>query len=159
MPIDIKERPNKLPWPPLVYGGAILIGALSGYVLPTPWVGSPTSDFLLAIGGLMIAGALFIDYSAMKTMSKAKTTIMPNKGSDHLVASGPFSFSRNPIYLSNTMITIGLGFMSGIIWFLPLAVIAAMLTQYLAIKREEAHLEARFGKAFRDYAKKVRRWI
>jgi protein-S-isoprenylcysteine O-methyltransferase Ste14 len=57
------------------------------------------------------------------------------------------------------MITAGLGFMSGIIWFLPLALVAAMLTQHLAIKREEAHLEARFGKAFRDYAKKVRRWI
>jgi protein-S-isoprenylcysteine O-methyltransferase Ste14 len=156
---DIKERPNKLPWPPLIYGAAILIGALSAYVLPTPWPGSPASDFLLAIGGLMIAGGLFIDYSAMKTMSKAKTTIMPNKGADHLVAGGPFSFSRNPIYLANTMITAGIGFMSGIIWFLPFALIAAMLTQHLAIKREEAHLEARFGKAFREYAKKVRRWI
>jgi protein-S-isoprenylcysteine O-methyltransferase Ste14 len=156
---DIKETPNTLPWPPLIYGAAILIGALSGYLLPTPWVGSPTSDFLLAIGGLMIAAALFIDYSAMRTMSKAKTTIMPNKGSAHLVTSGPFSFSRNPIYLANTMITIGLGFMSGIIWFLPLALIAAMLTQHFAVKREEAHLEARFGKAFREYAKKVRRWI
>ena len=37
--------------------------------------------------------------------------------------------------------------------------VAAMLTQHLAVKREEAHLEARFGKAFREYAKKVRRWI
>ena len=159
MPIDLKERPNKLPWPPMIYAAAILIGALSGYVLPTPWPGSPSSDFLLAIGGLMIVGALFIDYSAMKTMTKAKTTIMPNKGSEHLVASGPFSFSRNPIYLANTMITIGAGLMSGIIWFLPLALIAAMLTQHFAVKREEAHLEARFGKAFREYAKKVRRWI
>ena len=159
MPNDIKERPNTLPWPPLIYGAAILIGALSGFVLPTPWPQSPASDFLFAIGALMIAAALFIDFSAMRTMSRAKTTIMPNKGSDHLVASGPFSFSRNPIYLANTMITAGLALMSGIIWFLPLALAAAILTQHLAIKREEAHLEARFGKAFREYAKKVRRWI
>jgi protein-S-isoprenylcysteine O-methyltransferase Ste14 len=159
MPIDIKEKPNILPWPPLIYGAAILLGALSAYVLPTPWPGSPTSDFLLAIGGLMIAGALFMVFSAMRTLSKAKTTILPNKGSDHLVSGGPFSFSRNPIYLANTMITAGIGLMSGILWFLPLALAAAFLTQHLAIKREEAHLEARFGKAFREYAKKVRRWI
>jgi protein-S-isoprenylcysteine O-methyltransferase Ste14 len=156
---DIKEKPNSLPWPPLIYGAAILLGAFSAFVLPKPWPESPASDFLAAVGGLMIAAALFIDFSAMRTMSKAKTTIMPNKGAEHLVTRGPFSFSRNPIYLANTFITAGIGLLAGIIWFLPLALIAAYLTQHLAVRREEAHLEARFGKAFRDYSKKVRRWI
>jgi protein-S-isoprenylcysteine O-methyltransferase Ste14 len=154
-----KDRPNRLPWPPLIYAAALFFGAISGYFLPTPWPGSPVSDFLVAIGGMMIAVALFIDFKAMRTMTAAKTTIMPNKGSDHLVTNGPFSFSRNPIYLANTMITIGVGPLFGIVWFIPFAIIAALLTQELAIKREEAHLDARFGKAFRDYAKKVRRWI
>jgi protein-S-isoprenylcysteine O-methyltransferase Ste14 len=156
---DVKVAPNKLPWPPLIYGAAILLGAFSNFVLPKPWPESPTSDFLAAIGGLMIAAALFVDFSAMRTMTKAKTTIMPNKGAEHIVTNGPFSFSRNPIYLANTFITAGIGLLSGIIWFLPLALFAAFMTQHLAIKREEAHLEARFGKAFREYAKKVRRWI
>jgi protein-S-isoprenylcysteine O-methyltransferase Ste14 len=154
-----KDSPNQLPWPPLIYAAALFFGAISGYFLPMPWPGSPVSDFLVAIGGVMIAAALFIDFKAMRTMAAAKTTIMPNKGSDHLVTSGPFSFSRNPIYLANTMITIGVGLLFGIIWFIPLAIIAALLTQQLAIKREEAHLDARFGKSFRDYSKKVRRWI
>lgn len=156
---DIKRTPNKLPWPPIIYGGAILLGALSGYFLPTPWPGSPSSDFLLAIGVLMIAAAFYIDYLAMHAMGKAKTTIMPNRGSDHLVTSGPFAMSRNPIYVANTMMTIGAALAFGIIWFIPLALLAAWLTQQLAIKREEAHLDARFGKSFRDYARKVRRWI
>ena len=159
MAIDIKETPNSIPWPPLIYAAAILMGAFSGFVLPKPWLSSPTSDFLAAIGGLLIAAGLFVDFSAMRTLARAKTTIAPNKSAQHLVTNGPFSFSRNPIYLANTFITAGIGFMSGIIWFLPLALVAAMLTERLAIKREEAHLEARFGKAFRDYSKKVRRWI
>jgi protein-S-isoprenylcysteine O-methyltransferase Ste14 len=159
MDTRFKDAPNRLPWPPLIYAAALLAGAVSGYFLPTPWPGSPLSDFLVAIGGLMIAAALFIDFKAMRTMANAKTTIMPNRGSDHLVTKGPFALSRNPIYLANTMIAIGVGLLFGIIWFIPLAFVAAFFTQELAVKREEAHLDARFGKSFRDYAKKVRRWI
>jgi protein-S-isoprenylcysteine O-methyltransferase Ste14 len=159
MDSKFKDAPNRLPWPPMIYAAALFLGAISGYFLPAPWPDSPSSDFLVAIGGLMIAAALFIDFKAMRTMSNAKTTIMPNKGSDHLVTNGPFALSRNPIYLANTMITIGTGLMFGIIWFIPLALIAAFLTQELAVKREEAHLDARFGKSFQEYAKKVRRWI
>ena len=156
---ESESRPNVFPWPPVIYGVAILAGALSGYVLPLPWVGSPLSDFLFGIGLMLIAVALFIDFRAMRLMHAHKTTIMPNKGASHLVTVGPFGFSRNPIYLANTMLTVGAGLMSGIVWFLPFAAIAAIITQELAIKREEKHLSAKFPKAWRDYAKKVRRWI
>lgn len=153
------KRPNTFPWPPVIYAAAILVGALSGYVLPTPWPLPPLSDFLFGIGFLLVAIALAIDFYAMRTMHLKKTTIMPNKAAEHLVSTGPFAVSRNPIYLANTMLTIGAGLMSGIIWFLPLAFIAAFATQKLAIEREEAHLSAKFGKNWRDYAKKVRRWF
>ena len=54
---------------------------------------------------------------------------------------------------------IGVGLISGITWFLPLAVIAAFLTQKVAIEREEKLLAEKFGKKYRDYSKRVRRWI
>ncbi len=153
------DSPNRIPWPPLVYGAAILLGAFSPLLLPTPWLGSPFADFLTGIGAMMIAVALFIDFKAMTLMRDKKTTIMPNKGAVHLVTSGPFSFSRNPIYLANTMLTIGAGLCFGVVWFLPLAFVAAFLTQKLAIEREEQHLAAKFGKPWRDYTHKVRRWF
>jgi protein-S-isoprenylcysteine O-methyltransferase Ste14 len=151
--------PNRFPWPPVLYSGTILTGALSPIVLPTPWVTSPFADFLTGIGLMMIAVALLIDFKAMGIMRTKRTTIMPNKGAAHLVTSGPFSFSRNPIYLANTMLTIGAGFFFGIIWFIPLAFLAAFFTTKLAIEREEKHLAAKFGKPWRDYARKVRRWF
>lgn len=156
---EMQSRPNVFPWPPVIYGIAIVSGAFSGYLLPLPWPGSPLSDFLLGIGVVLIAGALLIDFRAMQLMRQHKTTIMPNKGASHLVTAGPFGFSRNPIYLANTMLTIGAGLISGIVWFLPFAAVAALATQELAIKREEKHLAANFPKAWRDYTKKVRRWI
>ncbi len=153
------ERPNVIPWPPLLYAAAIALSVLLYYLWPTPWFIAPLDGMLMVIGILLMLGALAIDFSAMRAMKAANTTIMPTKGSDHLVTSGAFSLSRNPIYLANTMLTIGAGLTFGIAWFILLAFIAAWLTQKLAIKREETHLEHRFGKAFRDYRKRVRRWV
>lgn len=156
---EIEIRPNRLPWPPLIYAAAIAAAALLGWLAPLPWLPSPASEFLFAVGCVAIAGALAMDLAAMRTLARANTTIMPNRGASHLVSTGPFGFSRNPIYLGNTLITLGIGLVSGIAWFVPAALAAAFATQKLAIEREERHLEARFGRRWRDYAKKVRRWI
>ncbi|HEV2900036.1 MAG TPA: isoprenylcysteine carboxylmethyltransferase family protein [Pseudaminobacter sp.] len=156
---DIQTRPNRVPWPPIIYLIAIAIGIALGLLYPLPWISAPLSDILFAAGWLLVAAMVALDFSAMRTMARAKTTIRPDKASEHLVTTGAFSFTRNPIYLGNTLLMIGVGLITGIVWFLPLAIIAAFATQKLAIEREERHLEARFGKRYRDYAKRVRRWI
>ena len=61
--------------------------------------------------------------------------------------------------LGIVLAVIGVGFITGIIWFLILAFLAAFATQKLAIEAEEQHLALRFGKKYRDYQKKVRRWV
>jgi protein-S-isoprenylcysteine O-methyltransferase Ste14 len=156
---DIQTRPNRLPWPPIIYLVAIAISIALGLLYPLPWISAPLSDILFAAGWLLVAAMVALDFSAMRTMARAKTTIRPDKASEHLVTTGAFSFTRNPIYLGNTLLMIGVGLITGIVWFLPLSIIAAFATQKLAIEREERHLEARFGKRYRDYAKRVRRWI
>ena len=156
---DIAAAPNRLPWPPLIYLAAIAVSIVLGLVYPLPWITRPLSDILFAAGWLAIAAVVAIDFSAMRTLRRARTTIMPNRAADHLVTTGPFSFTRNPIYLANTLLMVGVALITGIVWFLPLAILAAFLTQKLAIEREEKHLEARFGKKYRDYARRVRRWI
>jgi hypothetical protein len=72
---------------------------------------------------------------------------------------GPFSFTRNPLYVAGTMLVLGIGLVSGIVWFLLLAILAAFTVQKLAIEREERHLQARFGETYLDYARRVRQWI
>jgi protein-S-isoprenylcysteine O-methyltransferase Ste14 len=156
---DIQTRPNRLPWPPIIYLVAIAISIALGLLYPLPWISAPLSDILFAAGWLLVAAMVALDFSAMRTMARAKTTIRPDKASEHLVTTGAFSFTRNPIYLGNTLLMVGVGLITGIVWFLPLAIAAAFATQKLAIEREERHLEARFGKRYRDYAKRVRRWI
>ncbi|MCI5077011.1 isoprenylcysteine carboxylmethyltransferase family protein [Oricola sp.] len=153
------ERPNSFPWPPVIYVIALVAGWLLQRLLPLPWFGGATGEVMFAAGVLAILGALAVDLTAMRTMHSVRTTILPHRKADHLVTKGVFGLSRNPIYVANTVLVIGAGLISGIAWYFALAFVAAFATQKLAIEREEKHLEARFGKTYRDYKKRVSRWL
>ena len=156
---DVTARPNSLPWPPIIFLAAIAVSVFLNAFYPLPWFAQPLSGILSAIGWLMIAAFVALNISAIRVMRRAGTTVRPDRGTDHLVTEGPFAFTRNPLYLAGTILVLGIGLVSGIVWFLLLAVLAAFAVQKLAIEREERHLPVRFGKAYMDYAGRVRRWI
>ena len=154
-----KERPNVVPWPPIVLGTALVAGFALGWFFPGPWPEGLGPAFLQALGGLLVATALVLFFTARQAFLKASTTLLPHRAASHLVTNGPFAISRNPIYLANVILLFGLGFLFGNIWFFPLALVAGFTEHKLAIEREEAHLEHKFGKAWRDYKRRVRPWI
>lgn len=156
---DINAAPSRMPWPPIIYLAAIAVAIALGLVYPLPWLTEPLSDLLFAAGWLAVAGMVAIEISAFRTLKRHNTTFRPDRVSAHLVTDGAFSFTRNPIYFGNTLLMIGIGLITGSLWFLILAVVAAFTTQKLAIEPEERHLQARFGKKYVDYTKRVRRWI
>ncbi len=156
---DVTARPNSLPWPPIIFLTAIAASLVLNMVYPLPWLAQPLSGICFVIGWLMIAAFVALNISAIRAMRQAGTTVRPDRGTDHLVTDGPFFFTRNPLYLAGTMLILGIGLVSGIMWFLLLAILAAFAVQKLAIEREEAHLQARFGDTYLDYAARVRRWI
>jgi protein-S-isoprenylcysteine O-methyltransferase Ste14 len=153
------ERPNDIPWPPIILGGAAVVAALLGWLTPLPWLPTPVSELVLALGLMLGIGALTIDVFAMLELRRNRTTIMPHKSADVLVTGGPFAFSRNPIYLGNVMLLFAFGMVFGNPWFFAIALIAGGLTQHFAILREEAHLKTKFPAGYLAYRKKVRRWI
>jgi protein-S-isoprenylcysteine O-methyltransferase Ste14 len=156
---DVTARPNSLPWPPIIYLSAIVIGLLLNVVYPLPWFGQPLAGILFVLGWLMIAAFVALNILAIRAMRRAGTTVRPDRGTDHLVTDGPFSFTRNPLYLAGTMLVLGIGLVFGIVWSLLLAILAAFTVQKVTIEWEERHLEARFGETYLDYARRVRRWI
>jgi protein-S-isoprenylcysteine O-methyltransferase Ste14 len=155
---DRTARPNAIPWPPILYGGGALLAVLlhQAAPIPTRWLGTPP---LQHVGEAMILAGLSLDLWAMATMWRAKANILPHRAATALVTHGPFAFSRNPIYLGNTILLLGAGLAFGMMWFLPIALLAAALTAHFAIAREEAHLNARFGRDWRNYTLRVNRWL
>ncbi|MBX3580706.1 MAG: isoprenylcysteine carboxylmethyltransferase family protein [Rhizobiaceae bacterium] len=152
-------RTGHIPWPPVIYVLGIAASLVLHAIYPLPWFGSPMSDILVAVGWLALLATAALLFTAIRTMRAAKTTLNPNAQPDHLVTTGPFGVSRNPMYLGNTLLLLGVGLVTGITWFLPVAILAAFATQKIAIEKEEHWLAEKFGKRYRDYAKRVRRWI
>lgn len=154
-----KLRHGIIPWPPVIYVVAITLSVVLGMVYPLPWIGDIFGDLIFGVGLVALFGVVMLWITAIRAMIRAKTTLDPNGEPEHLVTSGPFGITRNPMYLANTLLLIGVAFVSGIAWFLLFAFLAAFATQKLAIENEEKVLAAKFGKKYRDYAKRVRRWI
>ena len=146
-------------WPPVIYLAAIAAGGGLGFAFPLPWIGDLLGEVLFAIGWLLVLATAALWFAAIRAMMRAKTTLNPAGVPDHLLTGGPFSVTRNPIYLANTLLVIGIGLVLGNAWLLLCALAAAFLTQKLVIEREERTLATKFGKKYRDYAQKVRRWI
>lgn len=158
-PAQAAGKAGVVPWPPVIYVAAIALSLVLHALFPLPWFGSPMADILVAVGWLALLAMAGLFFTALRALARAKTPVNPNAHPEHLVTEGPFGITRNPIYLANTLLLIGVGLVSGITWFLPLALIAAFITKKVAIDREERWLADKFGKRYRDYAKRVRRWI
>lgn len=151
--------PNKIPWPPIIIVGCIVAGFILGSLVPLPWAVGAARDMLQGAGFVLIVVAILLYSLTVRELWKHRTTVNPVGKSSHLVTTGPFAFSRNPIYLANVLLMVGIALATSNAWLIIIAFIAAWLEQQFAIVREERHLEARFGKAWRDYAKRVRRWV
>lgn len=155
---DRYDRPNTLPWPPLIYAGSAVLAVVMGYQIPLAGL-MPDGTIIYVVGGMLILAGLTLDVAAMATMYRHRANILPHRAATALVTSGVFAVSRNPIYLGNTIFLIGIGLVLGNAWFLPAALAAACAVTHLAIRREEAHLAARFGAAWLAYAARTPRWL
>jgi protein-S-isoprenylcysteine O-methyltransferase Ste14 len=76
-----------------------------------------------------------------------------------LVNHGPFAWSRNPLYVGNFLIWIGIITLSGVHWFLPVAVAIFALEYYYIVRYEEGVLESIFGAEYLAYKERTPRWI
>lgn len=153
MMTDNRKRPATLLPPPLVYVAALWGAWELNKLLPLAFAKLPVIGWLLV--GL---GSVLLLWSAW-TMFRHKTTVNPYKEVAHLVQSGPFRFSRNPIYLADSIIYSGVMLIWGNWWALLLYPVVWAAIRYGVIKNEEAHLAARFGNAYAQYCVRVRRWI
>ena len=156
---DFAARPNSVPWPPIIYLAVALaaLGLGAAWPLDSP---PPNSVRWLRMAGAAIAATgVALDVAAMLAMRRARTNILPHRGADRLVTDGAFALTRNPIYVGNTLLLAGLGVALPSAWMVAGALLAALLVDRLAIRREERHLSARFGQAYADYVARVPRWI
>lgn len=80
-------------------------------------------------------------------------------GDRHLARGGPYRFVRNPVYLANILILVGLTLATELPHLAPLVALWAGLIYYLAVLFEERRLQQRYGDVYRVYCAQVPRWL
>ncbi|MBW4603090.1 MAG: isoprenylcysteine carboxylmethyltransferase family protein [Calothrix sp. FI2-JRJ7] len=152
----MSDNPGVIAFPPALYAGTLLIGLLLNFVFPIDFL--PRSVTLL-LGTLAIICAGLITISAFRAMNRAHTAINPSQPTTAIVSDGVFSLSRNPIYLSLTLLYIGIALLFSALWALLLLLPLLVIMQIGVVKREEIYLERKFGSEYLHYKTRVRRWL
>lgn len=141
--------------PPLVYASAILAGAVLTWLWPLP-LAFPGA---VSIGVTMVLAAIVLFVLSVRTLRAAGTPVPGNQPTTSIVRTGPFRFSRNPIYLAFFVLQLGIALWIGSIWMMATLIPAAALVSAVVVRREERYLEDRFGQQYADYRNSVRRWL
>jgi len=150
------DIPGVIALPPLLYGVPLASGALLQLLVPVHVL---PHRLALALGagltGLSVAQALV----AAALMRRAGTEINPARPATALVTTGPFRYTRNPLYVSLTGLYLGITLLLNALWPLLLLPLVLLVVQRGVIRREEAYLERKFGDTYRAYQARVRRWL
>ncbi len=151
------DRPNRIHWPPLLYLAVIVAawGLQRVWPLPALVTGAPA----YRLGSLLVVVGFAIALAALYRFRQDGTSFDPTAPARAMATRGIYRFTRNPMYLGAIIAFAGFGLAVPSTWLLVLLPALAAALQKLAIEREEAYLERRFGDPYLAYKSRVRRWL
>jgi len=144
-------------FPPLLYVAGVGAGAVLQWLRPWAFPGEPRPWMIAGVLCVMAAAGLAV--WAVATFRRAGTTPNPTRPTTALAFDGPYTFTRNPMYLSFAILQVGTALLAGSFW--PLVTLPPTLfaVQWLVIAREESYLAAKFGAPYLEFKSRVRRWL
>jgi len=142
--------------PPVIFLGHLVSALVLQLVVPLslPW---PMP--LRALGAVLLLGGLGLAAAAVRELRRMHTTPDPNQAVTTLVITGPYRFSRNPIYLGFMMIFLGFTLVAGTLWGMLIVLFLFATITRSVVRAEENYLERRFKEQYRIYRALVRRWL
>ena len=141
--------------PPIIFLCAILLGIALNWVWPLKFL--PRNVGLLGLLVTVCAVVLFLlSYWKFRV---AGTSVRGSTSSTTIVRTGPYRFSRNPIYLAFILPVLGLSVWLNTLWLLVTLVPSVGIIAMVVIPREERFLERNFNDQYSSYKAQVRRWL
>jgi protein-S-isoprenylcysteine O-methyltransferase Ste14 len=150
------DNPGVVARPPLLYGGAFLVVLVFRWLWPMPIFGHVVA---LWPGLMFVVLGVGIAIWGRRTLQTAGTNVNPALPATAIVNSGPFRFSRNPLYLALTLLYFGLTLAFNTWWGIVVLAPLLIIMHRGVVLREERYLEQKFGETYRQYRSKVRRYL
>jgi len=150
------DTPGVIAPPPLIFAGALAAASGAAY-----FIGMPRLPALPAriTGGLLLAVGPALAGTAVALMRRSGTHFSPYEPTTAIVETGPYRWTRNPIYLGMALAYAGASLLERSA--LPLLVLPGVIAviDRGVIAREERYLEDKFGDRYLAYKLRVRRWL
>jgi protein-S-isoprenylcysteine O-methyltransferase Ste14 len=141
--------------PPLIYAAALAAMLVLRWLWPLPILGGAAfwpGVALVALGvGILIWGR--------RTLVAGGTNVDPSLPSTAVITSGPYRFSRNPLYGGLAVVYLGLTLAFDAWWGIVVLALVLIVMHLGVIQREERYLERKFGDGYRQYRSAVRRYL
>lgn len=142
--------------PPVIYLFAFGAGLALHAITDDHIGGRPATAWL---GAVPVAAGLALGAGAIRMFNRAHTTVIPHHRVSAFVTSGPFRFSRNPMYTGLALIAVGTALAIGTGWPLVTLIPALVIIRHWVIGPEERYLAETFGEDYSAYCATVRRWL
>lgn len=142
--------------PPFFYIGFVLMALAIDHFYP---LAIGYINIVKPVAILIVVLSIFIMIAAGKMFRSDKQDVSVHTKTENIYQSGIYAYSRNPLYLAITMITIAGGLYFDKLWILISLLPILYIMNKLVIAKEEVYLESKFGDEYLAYKAKVRRWI
>ena len=143
----------KITFPPVILLASIVLQIILLFSFPI------SVDLSSLLGLIFIFSGISLVFVSFRFMRKMKTTFIPDGTPEVLISSGPFKFSRNPIYLGMLTILVGVAFLMSSLSAIIIAFVFGIIINFTWIAHEEKKLHELFSEDWENYSSKVRRWI
>ena len=143
----------KITFPPVILLVSIVLQIILLFSFPI------SVDLSSLLGLILILSGISLVFVSFRLMRKMKTTFIPDGTPEVLISSGPFKFSRNPIYLGMLTILVGVAFLMSSLSAIIIAFVFGTIINFTWIAHEEKKLHELFSEDWENYSSKVRRWI
>lgn len=150
------DSPGVITIPPLIYLLFLVPGIVLEMLFPFDLLPNIAQ---YVVGFVLIATSVVLLPRAFGRFRETGTNVDVRKPTTAIIKDGPYRFSRNPLYLSMTLLNLGIGVASDSVWIVGTLIPALVVMHYGVIFREEAYLERKFGEEYLRYKQSVRRWF
>lgn len=143
----------------VVFGIPFLAAVGLEFVLPMPLATGALRIVCIAVGIGLILITFWLVPAARRELVLYQQPTDPGHPTTCLVKTGPFAYSRNPLYLAALLLFLGFSLTFNLVWGVLAVILSAILCHFILIMPEEAYLTERFGQEYLDYQSSVQRWI
>ena len=146
-------------FPPAIFLVALCAGFLLQWIWPARIAPAAYAPALQDLGATLLIAWLALAIWALRTFHRAGTSPHPGHPTSALTLGGPYRFTRNPMYLSLVLMSIGVAFLANAVWPLLTVLPAIITVRRAVIHKEEQYLARKFGESYEEYKGRVRRWL